>query len=81
MLRNRSASLLGPGLSAASPVFDIHAFHVTRMDPGGQTVLSITGNPCNVRRAGVFWRGAGGGGGSCLLPSAELTSRSRELGR
>lgn len=32
------------------------------MDPGGQTVLSITGNPCNVRRAGFL-------GGRELSPS------------
>lgn len=45
------------------------------MDPSGQIVLSITGDPCNVRRAGFF------GGGSCLFPSAELTSRMRALRR
>lgn len=53
----------------------IHEFHATGMDPSGQIVLSITRDPCNVRRAG-FW-----GGGSCLLPSAELTSRKCELRR
>lgn len=47
--------------------------HVIRTNPSGQIVLSITGDPWNVRRAGL------GEGGSCLLPSAELTSRSCKL--
>lgn len=41
---------------------NIQEFHVTGMDPSRQIVLSITGDPCNVRRAGFF-------GGRELSPS------------
>lgn len=41
---------------------NIQEFHVTGIDPSRQIVLSITGDPCNVRRAGFF-------GGRELSPS------------
>lgn len=69
------AVVLRPTLSVVFPLPISTSFHATGMDPSGKIVLSITGDPCNVRRAGFL------GGGSCLLPSAELTSRKCELHR
>lgn len=53
---------LPPGLCAVFVVPIFPEFHVTGMNPSRQIVLSITGDPCNVRRAGFF-------GGRELSPS------------